>query len=393
MSGFARFLKYLAPSAVCLIHLVVAAAEEIPDLRIVFGNRSALVEGAIGSEESAAAIVGAIVQARPDLAIDRIRLTIDPSRKSPPVGDLRSLLSEIGLSTHEGRLELWPDRVVLGGLTDSLVTVTALKIRLEPILDGRTLVNRICIVGSDYLPQVTVASSDGPAPPSEPSASTSARPSIPFSPPGLLPEKLVPALILLTNLERLTTGTASPPSTVPQSSPPSNPPVNPAMPSAPPSSPPSLPLVAVPVREFESLPSIFFSRNSFLLQANQVPNLDSIAKHLLSQQRRGAPIFLEPVKPSGGSSAFNDYLCERRAGEVGRLLSERGIDLSTISTRTILSSSPVDSGEVRLRVEILPPPPQADPGTGVVEGPTPVGTPSPTNPGTPAPTESTSPER
>ena len=75
----------------------------------------------------------------------------------PPFSDLRSLIAELGLSTHEGRLEFWPDHILIGGLTDSFVTLTALRIRLEPILGKRRFVNHICIVATDFLPKIEVS--------------------------------------------------------------------------------------------------------------------------------------------------------------------------------------------------------------------------------------------
>ncbi len=69
---------------------------------------------------------------------------------------------------------------------------------------------------------------------------------------------------------------------------------------------------------------------------------------------------IEAVKPGGGSSAFNDYLCERRAAEVARLLAERGVESSLFAVKSVDSPSPIDEGEVRLLVEILPPPAPED---------------------------------
>jgi len=124
----------------------------------------------------------------------------------------------------------------------------------------------------------------------------------------------------------------------------------------------------MPVETFESLPSVFFSRNSFLLQLNQTETLDAVAKHLLSPARRGAPVRVEAVKASGGSTAFIDYLCERRGAEVARFLTERGVETTLMTMKNVESSSPIDAGEVRLLVEVLPLPvaPAAAPTNAVV---------------------------
>jgi outer membrane protein OmpA-like peptidoglycan-associated protein len=119
-------------------------------------------------------------------------------------------------------------------------------------------------------------------------------------------------------------------------------------------------LTATPVETLEPLAPVSFSANSFLLQANQNATLDTIAKHLLSPGRTGVTVRLDAMKPSGGSSTFNDYLCERRISEVTRLLAERGVDPAILRTDTVDSRSPIDSGEVRITV-VIPPLPSPDP--------------------------------
>jgi hypothetical protein len=130
-------------------------------------------------------------------------------------------------------------------------------------------------------------------------------------------------------------------------------------------------LAATPVQQYETMPSVRFSRNSFLLQANQEPIFEELTRYLLSPDRQGRAVLVEAVKASGGSGAFNDYLCERRSAEVIRFLTERGVNAAVMKPGVIDSSSPIDEGEVRVKIEIPMLPPELPAGADVSEtGPT-----------------------
>lgn len=350
-------------------------ASEGPILKVVFESRSVVLSGMLDSEGTAEMIAKALQSSRPDLTVDRTGLLVDEAATLPDLDELPSLLAELGLSTHEGRLELWPDRLVIGGLTDSLVTQSALRIRAKPLLAGRTLHNRLCIVGTDDLPKLEVSlAGAGPAvPASAPAPVLVAAPVGSFEMPGLSFTKLLAVIRLPGQMDRLSGKGPAPPSPPPA---PAVMPSGAASPAAPPH-----PLTATPVRNFETLPSVLFSRSSFLLQANQQATVEALVKHLLAPGRRGFPVRIEAVKASGGSTAFNEYLCERRAAEVARFLTEGGIDAATIEVKTVESASPVDEGEVRVIVEILPPPEPPSPGGETITNPSPSATP----PGSPAP--------
>mgnify|MGYP000921063594 CR=1 FL=1 len=331
------------------------ADDEDPLLRIAFEERSTVLSGRVASEADAGRLVEAVRTARPDLAPDRSGLAVDPSVSLPDIGDLLGVLSELALSTHGGKLELWPGRLVLGGLTDSLVVGGALRIRAEPLLRDWKLHNEILVVDTDDLPRIDVVLSggrmaaDGATAPSPPTGR-------PFEAPGLRLDKLLATVRFLDDLGRLGLVPSSPAVPGPPRPAQAETPPPPSMSAAAPPSPAALP----PTETFEALPSVRFSRSSFLLQANQTETLDALAQHLLSPSRRGALVRIEAVKPGGGSSAFNDYLCERRAAEVARLLSERGVESSLFAVKSVDSPSPIDEGEVRLLVEIPPPPAPED---------------------------------
>ncbi len=174
----------------------------------------------------------------------------------------------------------------------------------------------------------------------------------PFEIPGLPLEKLLATLRLLAEVDRL----AGTPGSNGEAASAASLPAMPATPESSVTATAPTPLTAIPIDTHETLTSVFFSRNSFLLQINQTGTLDELAKQLLSPARRGASIRVEAVRPSGGAVAFHEYICERRAAEVVRFLSERGVDPGLITTKAIDSSSPIDLGEVRLLVERPAPP-------------------------------------
>jgi hypothetical protein len=350
-------LRFVGAILGLLALLPLLEAADSPTLRVVFGPRNTVLSGRVDAETTVEALLAALKSARPDLPPDRSGLVVDPAAEQTDLADLKSLLAEIALSTHEGRLEIWPDRIVIGGLTDSLVTQSALRIRAEPFLRNRILENRLCIVSTDDLPDIAVSLADGSKVAMEVALSATTAPKVetPFEAPGLRLEKLLAALSLLTDPSKL----GAPPTMPPVASAAAPGPMR-AEPLPGVAMPPALPLTAMPVETLESLPPVLFATNSFRLQVNQEAGLDAIAKHLLSPGRKGATVRLEAMKPSGGSGTFNDYVCEQRLAEVARLLSLRGIDPAILRPDSVDSRSPIDSGEVRVTV-VIPPPPSPDP--------------------------------
>ena len=371
-------------------------AAEAPLLRVAFETGRVMISGRVDTEATAETIVKALNQARPELAADRSSLVVDPTASLPDLTEFPSLLAELGLSTHEGRLELWPDRLVIGGLTDSLVTQSALRIRAKPFLKGRVLHNRLCIVASEDLPrlEVSLAGAKAAMPQLPPAAVPVAAPVGSFEMSGLSFTKLLAVMRLPGQIDRLSGKAASSAPPLPVGGALRAEPLTTSSPSHMANAPAvdAMPLTATPVQHFETLPSVLFSRNSFLLQANQEATIEGITKHLLSPARRGAPVRIEAVQPSGGSTAFNEYLCERRGAEVARFLTEGGVAPSSLRVKTIESPSPVDGGEVRLFVEILPPVEPLAPTATAADGSPAIprvrdsASPAPSTPPSPAPT-------
>jgi outer membrane protein OmpA-like peptidoglycan-associated protein len=350
---------------------VDAASPGVPDLSIRFNEQTIELSGRVDSEETAQKLALAAHGARPDLKVVNEGLVVDEDAALPPYSDLRSLIAELGLSTHQGRFEIWPDRILIGGLTDSIVTLTALRIRLEPILGKRRFINHICIVGTEYLPKIEVSLTSNVNGGETPVLDLTPSREMAFEPPGLLVEKLFPTLVMLSDFDRLEGKTSTPavviratPLAMTSNEPSSGPGEIPASDAA---AVPATMLSATPVQQYETLPTVRFSRNSFLLQSNQEPVFEELTRYLLAPDRKGRAVTIEAVKPSGGSADFNDYLSERRTAELVRFLTERGIDAATLNSGIVNSASPIDEGEVRVKVAIPILPPEPPPVTGTTE--------------------------
>ncbi|NLT71408.1 MAG: hypothetical protein GXX91_12045 [Verrucomicrobiaceae bacterium] len=368
------------PSIALLISLfpvfagtLTGAPGETPEFSVRFGEETITLSGHVDSEESARSLANAALGARPDLEVARDGLLIEATAPPPALSDLGSLITELGLSTQEGWLEIWPDRVLVGGLTDSPVAVTALRLRLEPIRGERQFLSQIRIVDTEDLPKLDVVSMNRESPGKPPVDLSPAREQ-PFAVPGLLLEKLFPTLAMLSQFDRIEgkepvspTPLRALPLEMTRMGDSSQPPekkeeVQTSSPLAgmttglPGSTETADTPETPPMPRYEVLPSVFFSRNSFLLQANQEPVIAELARHLLAPDRLGRTVRIEAVKTSGGSSAFLEYLCEKRAAEVVRFLSERGVAAATLETGMVQSSSAIDEGQVTIKVEIPLPP-------------------------------------
>lgn len=361
------FMRLPAPKSFIPLLLALAtglaergpAADEAADLSVQFGPGRSVLAGRVDSEASASTLAATLSEARPDLPVDRSALVVDPSAALPGLSDLRSLLAELGLSTHEGRLTISKERLLVSGLTDSIVTQSAIRLRAAPLLSGRAYHSRLCIVETDALPPIGVSlTMAGPMPLAVPEVP--AIPERPFETPGVRLEDLLPTLQMLSRLHELSgkpapaLTAANPLRAVPMSA--ADAPIG-----APPSPAPALAMPPQPTRE--ALPSLYFSRNSFLLQANQEAAIEALMKQLLQPNRQGLPVLVEAVRPEGGSGAFNDYLCERRVAEVTRILTERGLAAPRVRGSTVSGSSGIDGGEVRISIEIPPPAPPSLPET------------------------------
>jgi len=366
-----------------------ASQEEAPPLLAVrFTPGGIEFSGTVDSEETGELLAVAARASRPGLPILNRGLTVDPEAVPLPLEDLRSLLSELSYSAHEGAFAIWSDAVLLGGLTDSRIAVAALQARLTPLLEDRRFINRVCIVPSEDLPELpallSTGEEDGPLLDFDLYPTASER----YTPPGIGLEKLVPVLLLLGEFDRIGVSPAPPGAPVPPA----------PLRALPLLTEPSgdhaleaevaasamaslLDAAAEPRSTFVELGSLLFARNTALLQGNQKNVADAIVERLKEEALVGRRLILHPVRWREGDAAFADYLVERRGEEASSLLSARGVDPNLISVQSHHATAEIDEGEVRIVVEIPPPPAEPDeakpdeagttPGTGDGSAPVP----------------------
>ena len=110
-----------------------------------------------------------------------------------------------------------------------------------------------------------------------------------------------------------------------------------------------------PKPSYEELSPILFSRNTFLLQANQEGAIAGNAKQLQSARLTGKKIIIRSIKPKAGSETFNEWLCQRRGEEVEKMLTQRGVSTAAVKFEIVNSRKSGDNGEVRVIVVIPPP--------------------------------------
>jgi hypothetical protein len=342
-----------------------ASGGNTADFQVDIKERTILLSGGLPDETFAAEIQATLASACPQHTIDLSGVVFDPAPAFPALADLRPLLAELGISTVEGRLEIWPDRIVIGGLTDSQVTLSALTVRLRSLLTTRRLVNRICIVSTDDLPRPDLLLADE-------STSTRAggarrRRGASFEPPGIGVHKLPGLIAMLDRVESFVSKAA--PDLTP--SPPLTPlplRASPLEESATEAAPTTLTMLATPLEmpipqspipiplpgdPFAPVGRILFSRNTALFQSNQDQNLADMLTRLNSPTFQGQAIRLEAIKASDAPAALLDYLCERRLDEATSLLTTAGIAKSLISRRITADATAIDSGEMRVSAEAL----------------------------------------
>lgn len=349
------FSSYIGLILLFGVSLAWAAPDSPPQLSIRFTTQDVEFSGVIDSEESGLLLAGTVNSIRPDLNIVNLGLQISPDVIMPDLEDIRSLLQELGLSTHEGMLVMWDDRVLLSGLTDSVITLTALKIRLAPILRGRTLINRLCIVPTEDLPEIQVNLTRVISQEQLIHFDTNSSGNGAFELPGLAIGKIYPTLVMLSDLSQIDGSIAS--SVAPIRALPLN--VASKIPKSPSlGSTPSVPVLqatpAVSVPRRAAFPPILFSRSTQILQSSQEAVIDELVKQLKIPPLLGMPITVSPIRFEGGTPAFTDYLCENRGNSLQSKLIEKGIDRSLISIRVLRTSVRTDKGEVLMFVELPP---------------------------------------
>ncbi len=361
--SFLRITPWLLAPALTACCLFASEQGPADSLRIAFQSDRAVVSGVVPTEEDIAAITTMIQEARPGLKVDHADLQAAPGAPILNAADLDRLLTEIALSTNEGHMTLSPTHLDIGGMTDSVLARSVLRLRAKPFLKGRSLIDHICIVTSDELPSINVALATGKSVPAIVAPSTDPTvppptPEVPFETPGIRLESLLSTLSLFGQIDHLagrTPATAVSLRAVPLKAAESPPPTDEvSLPSEPQAPVPTGPTV-------EAVSSVYFARNSFFLQVNQEGVFNDLAKRVLAQGSSGVTIAVQTLTPPTGSAVLNEYLTERRNEEVLKFLGELGISSERILTRTLPSSSNFDTGEVRISLIIPPSAPVTNP--------------------------------
>ncbi len=330
----------LASAALLPLALSLFGAE--PDalvddsLSIVFREKDILFRGVLPDAETAEALAAAANSARPSLRVVNDGLVYDSSRPFPSLSLFRSLVREVGLSAHEGWIDWSPRELRIGGLTDSVVTSSVLRLRARPLLDGRSYVDRICIVPTEDLPEIPVVLSSGEKRRAFSFDANRAANSEPetFEPPGILLTKILPLISKTSDPGWLATGRATPRTMAASST------------AAGWTGPPEV--------------EVRFARNSFLLADAETATLTRLAGAILATPGEAPLIRLETSRPRSGTDAFLNWLSGRRITEIAEQLAGAGIDPRTILPEVRTTAAAADDGVVRLRIQTASPMPPGD---------------------------------
>ena len=352
--------------------------KEIEAFSIVFFKNKVRFSGTIDSEKNATAIAEALLSARPDLSVVNSGLNFNTTVKLPDLILFQNLVTEVGLSTHEGEIILSRDRLLVGGLSDSIVTSSVLRVRAKPILEGRIYTDRICQVPTEDLPVIPVYLSNGESRKGFSfDFSMQEKEPVEFVPPGLIPGKILNLIEGTRDMGLLLTGKPTP--ELPEITSLENAPnttlaqlddtapkietavvLNNQSPEAesqhkpPPPPPPPAPTekqAPAPKVHSGSIGPILFARNSFTLQSGQRENLSAVSSRLASPAFKGKSITIQSVQYKSGADAFANWLSQKRLAEVLGHFKKSGINPGLIRSEYVVSREQSDQGEVRIRVK------------------------------------------
>ena len=349
--------------------LIRGEETKLAPFSIQFYKSKVALSGTADSDRTINAVADAILSVRPDLQVINRGLAFDPGISLPELKYLKSLITEVALSTHEGEIVISDDELLIGGLTDSVVTVSVLRLRAEPILGERKFRERICQVPTEDLPPTPIFLSNGESRKAFSfDLSLVEKKQVRFEPPGILLDKISHLISGTTDMNLLLTGEstsmvqAQPVSAVPPGSDPNlnpdprdgaagvSPPVEMVVSSPITPDNPSL-TKANEVEPYEELGPILFARNSFLLQGGQRDKLDHISLQLSAPERYGQPVIVRSLMHRSGSKAFDDWLSKRRLSEIINHLTSSGIRPERLARETSTTNDTFDKGEVRILVE------------------------------------------
>lgn len=324
-----------------------SCAHEPNSFSIQFTGNKAEFSGTFESKQKLEQLANVLIEALPSLEVINSGLAYDEEYRLPFPEQFENLLVEIALSTHDGELSISESEILVGGLTNSVVPIAAIKIRAAVFTnENRKLNDRMCLIPTEDLPSHPIILSTG-----ETRAAFSFDLELEkirhssFEPPGFSLLKLNDLIFNTRNLYWLETGAVDDPATEVK------------------------PIVATPTATqqftlepidrdneikntdpFLEIGSIQFSSNSGVLQTGEEKYINTLAEELNSEPYLNQPIELKIMTYQLGSEAFSEWVAKKRKLKMIELLLSLDIDKKRIRDIYEPSSSDHDAGEVKIRV-------------------------------------------
>ncbi|MEO0414312.1 MAG: hypothetical protein AAF226_05110 [Verrucomicrobiota bacterium] len=343
---------------------VSAATQEEAEfeLNFQFTRTKILFSGSVGSKASAHELAEAVRSARPELTVVNNGIHVVDGIDEPDIDALKSVIAEVGVSTHESRFSFDNQKIFVAGVTDSQVSVSILELRIQPLLESREFVSQVCIVPSDELPSVPLLLSTGERRGGGIDLDRQISPEELFEAPGINVLKLGAFLNGTENFdalggEQFAVASATVDSLFSSSD------AGPtflddaalkakalaivrAESQAAIMSTSSQSSVSTPVSVYGSpylqLETVRFGRASFLLDSSQAQLLLALSQKLNHPDLTGKDVLLRSTMPSVGSVAFNDWLGRRRAAELKQKLLNIGVTSRSFRTELVPSGQGTD---------------------------------------------------
>ncbi len=328
-------------------------SDGVPPFVLQVSGSQVFFSGGVPDKTQADLLANALLSARPDLQVKNAGIVFDSAADLPTAELLRSLLIEVVLSLHEGEVEIGEDFVLVGGLTDSIVTTSVIRIRLAPLLGDRVFIDQICQVPTADLPEVPILLSSGES--RQPFAfdlDVRENESAQFTPPGLLLDKVRRLIDSTADMGLLQTGR---PTTDDALQNVASIPVAVGAVGSPAGGQSVLPVPAVPLDPYVAFGSLLFVRNTASPQQGQRDQIAGIAASLNSLQWAEQAIELRVSVYRSGAPSFAKWLGERRRDELRQWLIAAGVAEGRIKAKLIEVTDGIDQGLAQVMVMRLPP--------------------------------------
>jgi hypothetical protein len=326
----------------------LAAAETVPinntaakPFVIELFKSKVVFSGTVDSKGTTDALAATILAVLPDLKVIHSGLIFDSNSSLPDLKGLKTLLLEVALSTHEGVIEISDQQLTVGGLTDSAVVSSVLRIRAAPLLDNRQYREQICLVSASEMPAIPIRLSTGEIrkPFSLDPVPTTEKEEVHFEPPGIMVNKLLSLIEGTSGLVAMLPDPVTAPDQIAVAPGPAMQPPFPgeAVTSAPAPDP------------YEELGSLLFIRNGIVPVSGQNEKIAALVVILNAAPWIDQEILVQAQTYLSSSEAFANWLSERRLADAVRQLTSAGIDPGRIKPEKINSSEKIDRGEVKIR--------------------------------------------